>query len=400
VKIDKVSLFGAALGLAALLLPLAAIKPNRIAEGRDVGLLAISANEGAAVSGTVAGGLILAAFLVVLLISLFFSRLRSGYLYGLLGLLICALLFDVVVGAKATVSELPNGRLTPASGFWLLLLSVFFVVDSALRGGHIEKWFSVLLKSAPLLFVLALFVSGSLDHLAIMKEFFNREARFFTEFSAHIALSAAATAAAVVIGVPLGVSAWRRKGMEKPIFSLVNGIQTIPSLALFGLMIAPLALLSQAFPVLRTWGIKGIGNTPAFIALTLYSLLPIVRNTYTGLAMIPEGIIDAGTGLGMSKRHVLRYIEVPLAVPVVLGGIRVSAVITVGNTAVAALIGAGGLGNFVFQGLGQAAPDLIDMGVLPIILLAVLVDRGFGLLVFALSPPGFGIYEQQKEEER
>ncbi|MFP4491986.1 MAG: ABC transporter permease [Spirochaetaceae bacterium] len=399
-RIDKVPLFGSALGLTALLLPFAAIKPNRIAEGRSLGFFAMSVEEGGAVSGSVAVGLLVAAVFSVFFISLFFSRLRSGYVYGFAGMLILALLFDVLVGTEASVSTLPHGRVTPSSGFWLSLLSVFFVIDSALREGRVEKWFSLFLKSAPLLLIIYLLFSGSLDHLAIMKEFFNREARFLTELYSHIALSAVAVAAAMIIGVPLGVSAWRKKRMERSIFSLVNGIQTIPSLALFGLMIAPLALLSQAFPVLRSWGIKGIGNTPALIALTLYSLLPIVRNTYTGLAMIPEGIIDAGTGLGMSKRHVLRYIEIPLAVPVVLGGIRVSAVITVGNTAVAALIGAGGLGNFVFQGLGQAAPDLILMGVLPIILLAVLADRGFGLLVSALSPPGFGIVEQQEEGAR
>lgn len=182
--------------------------------------------------------------------------------------------------------------------------------------------------------------------------------------------------------------------MEKTIFSLVNGLQTIPNLALFGLMIAPLSMLSHAFPLLRTWGIKGVGNAPALIALTLYSLLPIVRNTYTALAMIPEAVIDAGVGLGMSKNHVLQYIEVPMAFPIVLGGIRVAAVLTIGNTAVAALIGAGGLGNFVFQGLGQAAPDLIVMGVIPIILLAVFADRMFGLLISVLSP--YGTVEEAK----
>ncbi|HUX12686.1 MAG TPA: ABC transporter permease, partial [Spirochaetia bacterium] len=168
----------------------------------------------------------------------------------------------------------------------------------------------------------------------------------------------------------------------------VNGIQTIPSLALFGIMIAPLAWLSREFPVLRQLGIQGIGNAPALIALTLYALLPITRNTYTSLSIIDRAVTDAATGMGMGRLQLLRFVEVPLSLPIILGGIRISAVQAVGNTAVAALIGAGGLGAFVFQGLGQAAPDLILLGVFPIILLAVLVDRLMKFLVDRLTPGG------------
>jgi osmoprotectant transport system permease protein len=172
------------------------------------------------------------------------------------------------------------------------------------------------------------------------------------------------------------------------VFVVVNGIQTIPSLALFGIMIAPLAILSRTFPVLRELGIQGIGNAPAIIAITLYALLPIVRNTYTSLSIIDRSVVDAGTGMGMGKFEMLRFVEVPLSLPIILGGIRISAVQAVGNTAVAALIGAGGLGAFVFQGLGQAAPDLILLGVFPIIVLAVAVDRIMKFLVEYLTPQG------------
>jgi osmoprotectant transport system permease protein len=188
--------------------------------------------------------------------------------------------------------------------------------------------------------------------------------------------------------VPLGLLAWRRKALEKPVFVGVNGIQTIPSLALFGLMIAPLAFISQAFPVLRQLGIRGIGNAPALIALTLYALLPITRNAYTSMAVIPRAVVDAGRGMGMSGRDLLGMVELPLAVPIILSGIRTSAVQAIGNTAVAALIGAGGLGAFVFQGLGQAAPDLIVMGVIPIVALAIVVDRLLGLLIGVATPRG------------
>jgi osmoprotectant transport system permease protein len=170
------------------------------------------------------------------------------------------------------------------------------------------------------------------------------------------------------------------------VFTVTSGLQTIPSLALFGLMIAPLAFLSRQVPALRELGIRGVGNAPAIIALTLYGLLPIVRNTFVGLKSIDRGVLDAGRGMGMSRPQLLLMVQLPIALPIILTGLRITAVQTVGNAAVAALIGARGLGNFVFQGLGQAAPDLIVLGALPIVVLAVVVDRVMDALITALRP--------------
>ena len=189
-----------------------------------------------------------------------------------------------------------------------------------------------------------------------------------------------------MIGIPLGIWAFRSGRAEKPVFSVANGLQTIPSLALFGLLIAPLAFLSRQFPFLRSIGIRGVGNTPAIIALVLYGLLPVVRNTFIGLKSIDRGVVDAGRGMGMSRRELLLQVQVPIALPIILTGVRITAVQTIGNAAVAALIGARGLGNFVFQGLGQAAPDLIVLGVIPIVFLAVLVDRGMDAVIRAMNP--------------
>ena len=402
VKTDKVALFGSLLGLASLLLPFAVGKPNRIAEGEAIRVWGLQ--------GSLAPYLIIllvTCLLIGMLLSVFkisasayrrevepcrtrgLSAVCGGSILGLIAPLVFTATLFLLVATEGSVAEYDYGRVSPIAGFWLLLLSAVFLYDSAFRGkGRLRP--ALLSKLLPLLLIVLLFAAGAYDHLAVVQEFTNRSARFAAELSAHAALSFGAVGMATALGVPLGLLAWRRARAEKGVFSLVNGLQTIPSLALFGLMIAPLALLSQRYPMLREWGIRGIGNTPALIALTLYSLLPIVRNTYAGLAMIPDAVVDAGKGLGMEKGHMLRYVELPLSIPVVLGGIRVAAVLTVGNTAVAALIGAGGLGNFVFQGLGQAAPDLIVMGVLPIILLAVAVDRGFALLIRMLSPSNRG----------
>ena len=124
------------------------------------------------------------------------------------------------------------------------------------------------------------------------------------------------------------------------------------------------------------------------IALIIYTLLPVIQNTYVSLRNLDPAVIDAGRGMGMSRMQVFRRIEVPLAAPIVLEGVRIAAVQLVGLTAVAALIGAGGLGAFVFQGLGQAAPDLIILGAIPIIILALVVDVAMRVLVRVARPKG------------
>jgi osmoprotectant transport system permease protein len=380
VHADKVALFGSLLGTAALLVSFAVGKPNRIAEGSALRIFDLQGS-----STPYLAVLLLTCLLIGLILSIFRTAFRRELL-GIIAPLVLVSTLVLLAASAGSVAEYDYGRVSPVGGFWLLLLSSVFLYDSAFRGADRRLRLRLFSKLLPPVMLVALFASGAYDHLAVVQEFGNRSGRFAAELSAHAALSFGAVGVATGIGVPLGLLAWRREKAERGIFSLVNGLQTIPSLALFGLMIAPLALLSQQYPFLREWGIRGIGNTPALIALSLYSLLPIVRNTYAGLAMIPDSVVDAGRGLGMAKLHMLRHVELPLSIPVVLGGIRVAAVLTVGNTAVAALIGAGGLGNFVFQGLGQAAPDLIVMGVLPIILMAVAVDRGFALLIRLVSP--------------
>jgi osmoprotectant transport system permease protein len=135
---------------------------------------------------------------------------------------------------------------------------------------------------------------------------------------------------------------------------------------------------------LSNLGVRGIGTAPALIALTLYAFLPIVRNTYTGLKEVPRAAVEAGRGMGMSGGQILRRVELPLALPLIIEGVRASAVLTVGITTVAFLIGAGGLGTFIERGIAQQVPDLILLGALPIILLALAADallRGVGVLL-------------------
>ncbi|HJR59635.1 MAG TPA: ABC transporter permease/substrate-binding protein [Vicinamibacterales bacterium] len=182
----------------------------------------------------------------------------------------------------------------------------------------------------------------------------------------HVVLVLLSTAAAVAIGVPAGVMAARRPSAGRAILGLASVAQTIPSLALLGFLL-PLPFVG------------GIGPRTALIALTLYALLPIVRTTVTGLATIDRSIIEAGVAMGMTRRQLLTMVELPLAVPQIVAGIRVAAVIGVGTATIAAAIGAGGLGEYIFRGLAMVDTTTILAGAIPAAALALLADGALAL---------------------
>src|SRR6476469_3587827 len=183
----------------------------------------------------------------------------------------------------------------------------------------------------------------------------------------HIKLVAVAITIAVVIGVPTGILLTRYKPLRTPILGLANIMQTIPSLALFGFLI-PLPFIG------------GIGSRTALVALVLYSLLPIIRNTVTGILGVEPSVREAAVAMGMTDGQVLRQVELPLAMGVIVTGIRVATVIAVGVTTIAAAVGAGGLGVFIFRGLRQYDNNLLLAGALAAALLALIADFLLGIL--------------------
>ena len=174
--------------------------------------------------------------------------------------------------------------------------------------------------------------------------------------------------------------------MRGPLFATLNIIQTVPSIALFGLLMAPLGLLAASVPLLTQWGIKGVGLAPAVIALTLYSLLPIVRSTAAGLGQVAQPVIEAALGMGLTARQIFWKVELPLALPIFLAGLRVAAVQVIGLAMVAALIGAGGFGAIMFQGLLSGALDLVLLGVVPVVAMALVVDALLKAAALLLTP--------------
>lgn len=180
----------------------------------------------------------------------------------------------------------------------------------------------------------------------------------------HLGMVAVALLLAVLIGIPLGIVLTRRQSLRQWVLGAANVIQTVPSLALFGFLI-PVPLL-------------GVGPRTAIVALTLYALLPIIRNTYVGIAQVEPAVIEAARGMGMAGGQILWLIEVPLSLPVILAGIRVATVIAIGTATIAAAIGAGGLGEYIYRGVAGPKNYLLLAGALPAALMAVVADAGLG----------------------
>ena len=192
------------------------------------------------------------------------------------------------------------------------------------------------------------------------------------ETGTHLLLVGVSIGVATLVGIPLGILITRQAHLRKPILGIANILQTVPSLALFGFLISvPL--------------IGGIGAKTAIIALTLYSLLPIIRNTYTGITNVDPAIREAALGMGMTDRQLLLQVEIPLALGVILAGVRVATVIAIGVATIAAAIGAGGLGVFVFRGIAMVNNQLILAGAIPAAVLAILADSAIALAEYRLT---------------
>ncbi|HEY1795557.1 MAG TPA: ABC transporter permease [Stellaceae bacterium] len=343
--------------LAVALCGFVTLAPNRLVSGKPVALW-----QAAPSSGPVIIALVLALAGLALA-----PPIRA--LHRFAAMLAAMLIVVALYAAGGAAQRLGAGmsalaRVSLGAGFWVVIAAAALIVVDGLQraaAGPLER---VAFALAIVAALAGLAASGALDALSLVHEYNNRQGGFSAAVIRHIELVAGSVLPAIAVGVPLGLLSIRRERSRGPIFVTLNLLQTIPSIALFGLLIAPLAAL----------GLGGVGPLPALIALTLYALLPVARSTAAGLGGIDATIADAARGMGMTGRQILWRVEVPLAAPVLLAGLRIVVVQAIGLTVVAALIGAGGLGSFVFEGLGQDAADLVLLGALPAILLALAAD--------------------------
>ncbi len=362
VALDKLGVVIAAIAAgAALWAPFATFRANRIVAGQAMPLLDALPRP----DGLVLVAVIAAAALAALLRTPAWLRLAAS-------IAALAVLLLVIGAAAAHLTPAGNGyaRVSPASGFWLLLFAFALLAADALTRLDLPPLSRLAALAAAALAVGLILWSGRWDGLSIMKEYANRADTFRAEAGKHVVLALGSLAAAAAAGLPLGILCHRVPRLRDGVLNLLNMVQTIPSIALFGMLIAPLGWIAAHVPGASAIGISGIGTAPAFVALFLYSLLPVVANTVVGLAAVPPAANDAARGVGMTGRQRLLGVELPLAFPVILTGIRIVLVQNIGLATIAALIGGGGFGVFVFQGIGQTAMDLVLLGAVPTVALA------------------------------
>jgi osmoprotectant transport system permease protein len=360
-RLDRLGLVVAVLSATGLALPFAAFRANRIVVGEPRGLFEALPGSSAVL------------MLVALLAMGGVAALRTPVPVRLLASLAALSLLLVAMGAAAIHLTPPGDRLAriaPGAGFWTLLFALAILAADALVRVRLRPLGRIGVLAVVLGVTAAIFASGALDELSALKEYANRAESFWREARTHLFLAFGSLAAAVVVGVPLGIACARLPRLRGAALGVLNAVQTIPSIALFGLLIPPLAWIAATLPGASAIGIAGIGVAPAVIALFFYSLLPVVANTVTGIRAVPAAVIEAARGMGMTERQRLVQVNLPLAFPVILSGIRIVLVQNIGLATIAALIGGGGFGVFVFQGIGQTAMDLVLLGAVPTVVLA------------------------------
>lgn len=349
--------------LTFIISPIVRIKPNRISMGELVSSIELFSFFSLGI-----------LFLWAIIIALSFYGNKRRYSYQIL--ISILLLISIVLLIPIKAERLLMGtspRISLSQGFYFQLLWVYLTIFISSKKTSQSLAINALFILLPLWVFYYASTIGLFDDLSLMKEFLTKKNQFYNNLIVHGTLTVFSVLSGMIIAIPLGFIAYRYKKAEDKVMIPLSIIETIPSLSLFGILLVPLSRLGR-IGVLSNLGISGIGWAPAYIALTLYTLLPIGRNTLSGFSSVDKGIIEAAKGMGMKPLEILFKIEFPLAFPVIFTGIRIAFTQTIGGAVLAGLVGGGGLGTFVFLGLAEASPDLILLGVIPIVILTIAID--------------------------
>jgi osmoprotectant transport system permease protein len=307
---------------------------------------------------------------------------RSTRFALLLGLLIGLLILTGIAAGRSLEGQPPSARCMAGAGFFTMVGAIVLLLLDEARALR-----PTLVAAIVLCGVVALAIarrSGAFEGLSIMVEYRARSDLFRAALLRHVALSVSALALALLVSIPLGWLAFRHPRFRAGVNALLSGVQVVPAVALFGLLVSLLSFALAAWSSLRGLGLAAIGPTPALIGVAAYLMLPLTRGVATGLAAADPAVIETARGMGMTDRRIAWEVRLPLGLPVFVSGLRVAAVQSIGLTTLGGLIGAGGFGALVFEGMAQFAPDLIILGSLPIVAMAILADlalRAFELRV-------------------
>lgn len=367
---DRVAAAGAVVAAAGCALPFMIHRANRIVTGDPIALLRAG----------LPAWVLMAIIGVTLVVAVIPRReaIRGAALRALAAVMVVSIAWATSSASSALVggSEGP-ARVSLGPGAWVVLTGAAMVWFAGMRGcvGGVRRWGTV---AAAALVIAGMLAAGAFRDLGLASEYAAQRETFWAAVGAHAGTVGISLLFALAIGLPLGAAAARWRLVRSMALGVTGVLQTVPSLALLGLLVIPLTLL----------GLPGLGTLPAVIALTLYALLPIVRNTYVGLSGVDPAVVDAGRGMGMRPAQLLLRVEAPLALPVIIEGVRSAAVMIVGIAAVTAFVGTKTLGVLVFMGWGQQADDLILLGAVPMVLMAIAADGVLRAAGRRLTSPG------------
>lgn len=366
-------------GVVALTQPLVAFKANRLVAGKGLDIFGLFSPVTAVSIACLIGFLCVALALPKLQAKL---RLISA---------LAGVLLSIVIVGVAAYDLIPEGSTLPrvslSAGFWLLFATFSLAAADILKNMRPSVTMRVLTWFLVIALVVVIFKSGLLHNTSIMIEYLAHKDSFVTAVHQHIFLALGSLAIAFAFGFPLGIILYQLPILRKAVIGSLTMLQTIPSLALFGIMIPIFAWIGANFPGVREIGVSGIGVFPAFVALFLYSLLPVVSNTLLGLRAVAPAVQDAARGIGMTRTQILTSVLIPLSLPFILTAVRIVSVQNIGLAVIAGLIGGGGLGSLVFQGINQNAMDLILLGALPTVALALAFGVALDLVIDAFNHP-------------
>lgn len=283
----------------------------------------------------------------------------------------------VAAGLMSTRPALARAAL--GGGFWVGYGLVFLIfLDSAHRMGR--GWLSLIPFSLVVAFLAVSTKFGSFDHLSLAVEWHLRQAALHRAFLQHLNLSLSVVVIALCVSLPLGWLCFRYSRIAELLDAVFGLIQVTPAIALFGLLIPFLALLLHVMPSLRDFGFAAIGSFPAIVGISAYLTLPLMRGIASGLRNTDPAVVETAKAMGLGEWRTLLDVRLPLGRPVFVAALRVAVVQGISLVTLGGLIGAGGLGAIVFEGMGQFAPDLILLGALPIVVLGLIADRMFAML--------------------
>lgn len=353
------------------------IRPNRIEKGEVVNLYSSMGSD-------------LSVLVFALLIGLIISLLLRKWKYNfvLITVILSILLGSYIglTGIAASRSLIGYGEYARASlgaGFWAILLSMLLMLYEICMIQF--EWlkenqskYKNLVKPLFTLLVIVIMVSvfslGYLDDVSIVREVINNRERLSGEIVNHLLLVLVTTTTGFIVSIALGYLAYKKERVRDIISTVINFAQVIPTLSLFGIVIILITLITNEFTLLKQVGIRPIGFLPAYLVLTLYTLLPLTNNTIAGFKSIPNGVLEAARAMGMNKRQLFFDIELPMALPSIFIGLKTAMIQSMGNGILAGLVGGGGLGAVLFLGLAQSATDLVVAASLTIVILTILLN--------------------------